>query len=76
MKQMMLAEIMGIEQLEELYRKISRARHYNFINPTYENEVKEEIKIFFQGDLDDFSLYHKEDVDRILREIRDLGADI
>lgn len=75
MKQMMLAEIMGIEQLEDLYRKIRVVRHYNFINPAYENKIKEEIKIFFQGDLDSFSLYHKEDVDRILREIRDLGVD-
>lgn len=75
MKQMMLAEVKGMEQLEDLYRKIRVVRHHNFIHPAYENKIKEEIKIFFQGDLDNFSLYHKEDVDRILREIKALGVD-
>ena len=75
MMQMMLVEVMDMEKLEELYWKIRRVRYYNFIGTAYENQIKEEIKTFFQCDLDNFSLYHKEDVDRILREIRDLGID-
>ena len=71
----MLAEVMDMERLEKLYWDIRRVRHYNFISTAYENEIKEEIKIFFQCDLDNFSLYHKEDVDRILKEIRNLGID-
>ena len=73
MKQMMLAEVMDMERLEKLYWDISIVRRYNFISSAYENKIKEEIKIFFQCNLDNFSLYDKEDVDRILREIRNLG---
>lgn len=72
---MMLAEVMDMERLEKLYWDISIVRRYNFISSAYENKIKEEIKIFFQCDLDNFSLYDKEDVDRILREIRNLGID-
>ena len=75
MMQMMLAEVMDMERLEKLYWDISIASRYNFISSAYENKIKEEIKIFFQCDLDNFSLYDKEDVDRILREIRNLGID-
>ena len=75
MMQIMLVETMDMEKLEKLYWKIRRVRHHNFISTACENEIKEEIKTFFQCDLDNFSLYHKEDVDRILREIRDLGID-
>ena len=75
MMQMMLAEVMDMERLEKLYWDISIVRRYNFISSAYENKIKEEIKIFFQCDLDNFSLYDKEDVDRILREIRNLGID-
>ena len=75
MMQMMLAEVMDMERLEKLYWDIRIVSRYNFISSAYENKIKEEIKIFFQCDLDNFSLYDKEDVDRILREIRNLGID-